>query len=285
MFCEAFAYEGNWILGRFFEEEHDEIVEEMSIYTNFMLKNARYFEGQRKKNSVGVLYCDQGMLEDGDRHYSYLGLCQALAELNIQYDTIFTGNELFGFDDIDMGDPADYQAILLPMANSFTVAQTRTLAKLAATGRNIVIYGPDASQLPEAPNITRYGDLGLEFMNSFLDEQRDRIRKTLPASFKPLVEEVADSSVKAVFYEKEELECCVLHLINYDYVSESDMIKKKENLEVTLQLPSAYAAAKHALILAPGQEEVKIDLGRTGMQATFQVPGLETYALIVFNKP
>ncbi len=285
MFCEAFAYEGNWILGRFFEDEHDEIVEEMSIYTRFMLKNAKYFEGQRKRHAVGVLYCDQGMLEDGDRHYSYLGLCQALAELNVQYDTIFTGNELFGFDNLDMESIADYQALLLPMANSFTVAQTRTLAKLAATGRNIVIYGPDGSKLPEAYNIARYGDLGLEFMNSYLVEQRERIRKTLPASFKPVVEEVSDSSVKAVFYEKEELECCVLHLINYDYVSESDMIKTKENLEVTLRLPSAYAAAKHALILAPGQEEVKIAMRRAGAQATFQVPGLETYALIVFNKP
>ena len=285
MFCEAFAYEGNWILGRFFEDEHDEIVEEMSIYTRFILKNAKYFEGQRKKNAVGVLYCDQGMLADGDRHYSYLGLCQALAELNIQYDTIFSGNELFGFDDLDEEQLLGYEILLLPVANSFTLSQLKALEAYAASGRSIVIYGQDNSQLPATSNISRCGDLGLEFMTSYLDESREKIRKSLPTSFQPMVRAVSEASVKAVFYERDNADCCVLHLINYDYLSESDMIRGKQNLRVTLRIPAAYEKAQTGMLLAPGRPVSRVSFERAEGLITLQIPNLEVYSMVVFEKP
>jgi len=122
-------------------------------------------------------------------------------------------------------------------------------------------------------------------MTSYLDESREKIRKSLPTSFQPMVRAVSEASVKAVFYERDNADCCVLHLINYDYLSESDMIRGKQNLRVTLRIPAAYEKAQTGMLLAPGRPVSRVSFERAEGLITLQIPNLEVYSMVVFEKP
>lgn len=166
MYAEAFAFEGNWALGWWNEEMHwprGELAPDSLVpLTRYVRRWHRIYEGPRRANDVAILYSNQAVLEESQRHRSYVGLAQALGSLGVQYDVVYAGDDRFGEAPLRVEDLAGHGIVFVPAANALTEQQVRVLEGHAGSGGHVVAMEPVDPALNTA-DIEVIDDLGLAF--------------------------------------------------------------------------------------------------------------------------
>ena len=120
--------------GQFFAQHHD-----------------RYYAGTRPEARIGVVYSFASYIwdmyptrwdGDGPAHCrEYYGVCQALLDANLQFDTVFLGEgRIFPEEQPDR--LSDFDVVIAPSAYALTDGNANALASYVATGGKLVRSGP-----------------------------------------------------------------------------------------------------------------------------------------------
>jgi len=120
--------------GRFFAEHHD-----------------RYYARSRPEAQIGVLFSSASYTWDmypthwtlkGPAHCrEYTGVCQALIDANLQFETVFLGDGRL-FPDEAPGALSDFEILIAPSAYALTEANLNALADYVTAGGILVRSGP-----------------------------------------------------------------------------------------------------------------------------------------------
>ncbi|HJN18823.1 MAG TPA: hypothetical protein QGH10_25185, partial [Armatimonadota bacterium] len=131
-----------------FEGPRDEMARVASFFSDH---HDRYYTGTRPEARVGVIYSYASCVWDmyplkwsrpGPAHsMEYYGVCQALLDANMQFDTVFMGDGgVYADEQPEALD--DFDAVIVPSAYALTDRNLSALAEYVANGGNLVVSGP-----------------------------------------------------------------------------------------------------------------------------------------------
>jgi hypothetical protein len=286
MFAEAFATEGNWGIGWWATQmgwPRDELApESLADLTRFVKEHDRLYEGPRTAARIAVLYTMQGVLADPDRHDSYFGLAQALSELNVQFDVLYSGDDRFLEVPLSEEELGGYEIVLAPTANDLTERQRSALSAYVAGGGHLIAVGPAVPDLTREAGVRTVHDLGREYR---FGDQRSALDdlSQLVGGVGRIVLGASGSGVHATAYVREDLPGLVVHFVNYNYDPFSDSIAAAENIEVQVERPSAFDDTWQLSVLTPGGETRSVPYTIESGTIRFVLPELDVYAVALFT--
>jgi hypothetical protein len=279
MFLEAYAHGGRW--GYYWwpgvdAETRREATapEPLKAWIRFIDAHRELFEDATPANDLAVLYVDGPIMRRPETHAKFVALAQALEESGFQFDVRYVGDGAFNPDDVDPEMLRRYRAVLLPEARNLGAAPTAALEAFARDGREIVVY----SESPLDPSLVRHEDGGVlvDFWNEYRDEDRERVAAAL-AGFETSRIRTSPASVRALRYAVGERQ--VVHLLNYDYTPDTDVVTPAHGVEV--RVPWTGGVASCTEIQPDGTRELasRID----GDHLFIDVPELDLYALVAIG--
>jgi hypothetical protein len=284
MYSEAFAFEGNWALGWWNEESgwpRDELAPpSLASVTRFVARWHRLYEGSRPANPVAVLYADQGVLANPQRHQSFFGLCQALGALDVQYDVVYAGDDRFGDPPLADDALAGYDVVLAPTANELTQQQVTALGSYVDGGGEVIALEPVTHALEELPGVEVIDDVGLALQGGdvgALDPLEEAIGDIGRVRLSPEGDDVLVTS-----YLREALPGLVLHFVNHDYRVFGDSVQPATDVVVEVDRPASFADSWTLWVLAPGEEPRTVPYDVESGVVRFTLPRLDLYAVAVF---
>jgi hypothetical protein len=284
MYAEAFAFEGNWALGWWNEESgwpRDELAPaSLASLTRFVAHWHRLYEGPREANPVAVLYANEGVLANPQRHQSYFGLCQALGVLHVQYDVVYAGDDRFGDPPLADGALGRYEVVLAPTANELTRQQAAALGRYIEDGGRVLALEPVTPALEELPGVEVIDDVGLAYRAGdvgALDELESALGDVGRVRLSP---EGAGAIVTS--YVREALPGLVLHFVNEAYRPFADVVEPATDIEVQIDRPPSFDDSWKLWVVAPGDEPRTVPYEVESDVIRFTLPRLAVYAVAVF---
>ena len=285
MYAEAFASEGNWALG-WWNEEMDwprgELAPATLVpLTRFVRRWHRLYEGPRRANEVALLYSNQSVLAESQRHRSYVGLAQALGTLGVQYDVVYGGDARFGDTPLRSDDLARYRLVFAPAANDLTDRQIDGLEGAAAAGTRVVALAPVDPRL-DATDIQVIDDVGQAFRAGDGAATLDVLE--------PIVGDVGRvrlgpgaEGILVTTYERDTLPGFVVHLVNERYRPLDDVVEPAVDVEVAVARPRSFEPGWTLWSLLPGRAPTEIPYEVDGDLLRFTFPRVDVYGVAVFT--
>jgi hypothetical protein len=280
MFLEAYAHGGRW--GYYWWPGVDvearrraTAPDTLKTWIGFIDANRELYEATTSMNDVAVLYADGPIMRRPETHVKYVALAQALGELGFQFDVRYVGDGAFNPDDLDPATLRGYRAVLVPEGRDLGPGPTAALEAFARAGGEVVVF----SESPLDRSLVRQGDADVlaRFWREYQDRDRERIAGVL-AGFDGWRVGTSPASVRAIRYVLGDRH--VLHLLNYDYASESDRVQPAKDVEV--RLPWGGGLASCTEIRPEGKRELASRLD--GAHLVVEVPEIELYALVVAGR-
>jgi hypothetical protein len=280
MFLEAYAHGGRW--GYYWwpgvdAETRRKATAPDTLKTSigFIGANRELFEDPEPANDLLVLYPDGPIMRRPETHFAFVALAQALGELGFQFDVRYVGDGEFNPDDLDAATLHGYRAVLVPEGRDLGATPTAALEAFARDGGEVIVY----SESPLDPSVARREDPDVlpRFWREYRDEDRERIASAL-AGFEPSRIRTAPASVRTVRYVRGDSQ--VLHLLNYDYVPDSDTVTPAK--DVLIRVPWGGGVDSCTEIRPEGTRQLVWRLD--GDHLVIEVPEIELYSLVVVGK-
>lgn len=281
MFLEAYVNGGRW--GYFWWPGVDDetrldatVPPETAAYTRFITENRRYFEGSVHGNSMAVLYLDSCVIDSPADHFDFIALAQALAEGGYQYDVVYSGDGNFASDALPADRLSQYAVVMAPHVAGATAQQLAALdAYSGLEGSQLVTFAPALSHYRSEGTLDR--TLLSDFWLEYRDSDRDRILATVPALEGARIVSSL-STVRVV--SRDSGDEVALHLLNYDYREDGDVITAASDFTVELDWGPSVAAATLRTLDKAIELRTRVSRGRL----TITVDFLEVYALVVVRR-
>ena len=239
-------------------------------YTRFLKANEGMYHDAETCFDVAIIYSFASAIWDQARGRSavpvhwlqYYGLCEALQDMNVQYDVVLMGDGEVIPDKTTLNDLLKYKVLLVPSCYSLSDRQIEMLKEYASRGGRLIIAGSFAT-LDEGGK-TRKRDVESELRTAgvlvlpdldfepYMVDKMEKAAETIREKLKPIVGEgsvqVDTPMVEALLNKKsEELHC---HLVNMDY-GEYGFAEKKD-LKVKIRLPEGFKMnGKQPVLMSP----------------------------------
>jgi hypothetical protein len=279
MFLEAYAHGGRW--GYYWWPGVDPEArrqatapDTLKTWIGFIEGHRELFEDTTSMNDIAVLYADGPIMRRPETHAKYVALAQALGELGFQFDVRYVGDGAFNPDELDATSLARYRAILLPEARDLGDAPTAVLEAFARGGGEIVVF----SESPLDPTLARHEDGRVleDLWREYGDADRDRIAAILADLVASRIR-TSPSSVRAVRSALRDRQ--VVHLLNQDYATETDVIEPARDVEV--RVPWSGETGTCTEIGRDGTRELASRVEDDDL--VIEVPEVDIYALLVLG--
>lgn len=283
-FAEAFAFEGNWGLG-YWGSDHDWTADalapaELSSYTAFVRSLRPLYEGPRAPGELAVVYSEHSVISDPGKHDSFLGLCHALGELNVQYDVIYLPDGYVRDGGIDAAALGRYSTVLVPSAVAFTDTQRREMGKFATGGGTLIALGPVDPGL----NVTaKYANVGREHRAGKREKAMTELKKALKG-LQQRVRKPADRGVMVAVYERNRNPALVVHLVNQRYTPSTDAVESLRDVDVEIVRPQSFDDDWRLFLYRPGHKAYELPYAVKNGVVGFSVPALDIYAVATFMR-
>jgi hypothetical protein len=243
--------------------------------TTFVTARRDLYEGAR------TTYADAALvLFSPETWIPYSGIAQALAESNVQFDT------LVPFDGIGLTAERlqPYPTVAVATLEGASRADIQALNDYVRGSGRAVIFGTATNpDLLSHTRISRVGaDLGSIYLTDYSNLTRRRIRQLVLAQAPPRLTLNQDlRKVVATAYTGNGM--LVVHLVNYDHRFADDRVTEQVDLVLTVRHPGG---VKHRLAavyspdagLPPG-----VELQVTDQATTVKLPRLRHYAVVVLR--
>jgi hypothetical protein len=184
-----------------------------------------------------------------------------LANAAVPFDVVIWADGVTAPDRAGAGELARYSTVVLPDVFALTDAQADAVAGYLAGGGTVVVTDRRAANLPQHDRVLTAGSAALD---GLLPHGR---QVELPVSAAANLQQLADGSF-------------ALHLVNYDYSSETDAVRTVPDVPLCVRLPKDKEAA--TLVTTDGR---RTPLPLTAEDGAHRVtlPSLELYSIVVFH--
>jgi hypothetical protein len=302
LFAEAYTGEGALLVNPV-----EEVAKEpVARYAKFVREHIRLYRDCEEVAPVAVLYSYD---IDAEAHqWSYWGLAQALYESGVPFSTIYVTSEKSGWSELSPEALGEYEVVFIPMSGSLTEEQRSAVsAYVRDEGGTAIVLEADSGFSAGAVDDTgkrrtgRFiemgGDstrssisddgLGAAYWASYSDECRRALVDTALSCLtegSPLIIPQNQREWSAVAYAQPDSDRAIVHVLNYDYDSEHDAFRPKEDVSIRLD-PSAFGLSGESFrctALSPDRDG-PIDLAciRRGEYLEMTIPLLRQYELII----
>jgi hypothetical protein len=270
----------------------------------FILDHRDLFEPEGDTGaSVAILYIEN----KGQRYRtrSFMGMAQALSESSIPYDVIVDGDGGFVPVTLTAGALAKYALVIIPQALYLEPPQKEAIERYVRDGGTVMTSDPksfdiDGQQveviqgsgkfviLPKV-EIAGHGQLDLAeaYFYVYEDKMRRQIAEWASQESETVIEVLNGAPLVCAYpsFQRQEKRVLV-HLINFDYISEEDQMRPKENITLRVKRPSFYNEGKKVRVYSPDFPADALALSLTprlkGDFIELTVPKLDVYSVIVF---
>ena len=272
-------------------------------FSRFISDNQDVLQGAAPMPDAGVVFSFASEIWDywvnpaskePNHVLQYYGLCQALTDMSIQYQTIFAADGTILPDTLSLEDLLKFPTIIVPWAYALNDAQVNLLKEFAMSGKKLVIAGsfalfdeekiqretgPDAEL--QAAGASLVPDLDLEtYLNDPRGDSAPGILEQVAMLVPRRLVNVSNTSVTAHLQVKPGKLLC--HLINRD-LRESGFTPQHD-LQVRFTLPPNFKVSDGSIsFLTPDEspgERTSLQLVQQQNAQEVTVPQLETYGLL-----
>jgi len=238
---------------------------------------------------------------------SYYGTGLALFEGGIQYDVLFSGDGYMMKNKIRLKTMQNYPVIILANAANMSHKQVKLVMDYVAQG-GIGIGDPFGNyMIDEFPadwinfwyeGIHNFGkgrfvtvsntkELGAIYYKRRKPANRKPIIKAITPYSPPEITSTAPENINFLVYTDSNNQKIALHMVNYRYNLDSDMVTAATNFVVTLSLPDGFSLkGKKATLYSPDLAnpiQVKIQKKKKTATAKLKIPNLDYYNLLVIE--
>jgi|GEM_PF-884847 len=291
--AECFANRGSFVNYYFRIEGKENNWENVERICNFVQNNQQFYDDpQILQTDVAILYLySEGMRTKSD---TYLGCAQALAESDINYDVVFSGDDNYIEDRLIPDDLSSYEVLLIPNVINITDNQQQIISNYVESGGVAIVFDNAPLNLPATPGEHSHGngtyfslqtqhqeDIGSQFYRSYSSNLREKIAQSIQNYTAPLFEiEGYDGTVVGTCYQQEDR--LLLHLVNYDYGQLLDVMREKNDISIQIKQPSFEIG--EIIVYSIDSNPRPLSFTRRDGYIEFTVPSLRLYDLVVLQK-
>ncbi|MGF1452731.1 MAG: hypothetical protein ACFB21_11735 [Opitutales bacterium] len=273
----------------------------------FVREHPFAFSGEPHRR-VGVLYSYPSDYVNYIRD-RWGGVAFALLDAQVQFDVLSLGDDIFMEDTFVDEDLSGYNTLVLPWAKNMTRAQTDRLLAWVDGGGELIIIGEDTGSRqvrnehfdrPEWNGATQLGSQeygegeihvlpfgwGLDYFETRDPQQRPELIQYLGDLPTALTASDAPSTLHLRARQAASEPLLMIHALNYDFDTETQVITLSPAVTVEVSLPSELADAEdlQAYQLTPGQSvRLPVTRGAEAGRATVEVDPVNVYAAIVLT--
>ncbi|MFZ4843392.1 hypothetical protein [Mycetocola saprophilus] len=204
------------------------------------------------------------------RPASYWQTVEHLSRSARVFDTIVLPDEELRATDVTDAQLATYSTVVVPDAWNISAGQHALLVTFLNAGGRVVVNGAYATEL--APEIAAEV---LEHAGTVIVDGFEKIAAETPQEVLGDLGEKAAASVHVLADGG-----TALHLVNFDYVDESDLIVSRPDFTVGLRTEESFTSA---VFFEPGAEPVTLPVTVTDGVASVTLPVFNAYAIVRFN--
>jgi hypothetical protein len=211
---------------------------------------------------------------------AYSGLAQALAESNVQFETVTP----FGDQPLTATALLAHRTVVVATLDEASPGEVAMLNEYVARGGRLVVFGTERPPaLVVSPMVVLVNqDLGTDYLNNYRDATRLAIRQKALGSATPLLRLSRDDrTVLATAFRR--AGTLVIHLLNYAHDFARDTVADRTNLTLTLQLPAGTSYQQVALSSPDANPPRPTVSRRTQTSMTIAIPRLRRYAVLVLS--
>lgn len=301
LLMEAYAAQGGFIIPFTGFDDTDE--NRLKQHTQFVQQQIEFYQEVESVASIGVLYAHSE--ESPPHHWSYLGVTQALYESGLPFSVLFTSSTQAGYPAPSLEKLNRYEVLLLPITVSMAPQTADVIQRYAEQGGTVLLFDRDHPfDATWEPGFHADGDggflvitpeqsmsIGERYYRAYDDATRlqlvDAVRTYLAQSHPILWAENHRAWAPLVYTQPEE-QRVLMHLLNYDYLPDSDEFEPKHNLTIRLDLSIVDGLGEdtksQCMAYAPQRvEPMLLDCRQVGDQLEMTVPALFQYELIVIE--
>jgi len=299
LFAEAYANQSAYMLYHIPAYKMDKQWKKCADAAGFILNQHAIYEAEQSVySSVAVLY----LYGEGIRtkSFNYLGIAQALAESNIPFEVVFSGDGYYLKDTLTLRELSKYTLILIPSVLDITDNQKEVIKKYVAEGGRAIIFDPWELNIYKSEGEIKFGkgsfiiipslkvegkleDLGTAYLLTYNDMIRKNIEKIVNTYIESAI--IIDGSNREIIaypYHQYKEKRLVIHLINYDHNLKNDKVKNKRNLRIRIKKPDFYTEQREAFMISPdfkGRITLPIILRNGYLE--LKIPELKVYNIII----
>ncbi len=291
--AECFANRGSFVNYYFRIEGKENTWENVERICKFVQDNQDFYDNpQTLHTDVAILYLySEGMRTKSD---TYLGCAQALAESDINYEVVFSGDGRYVQDQLSIDELADYDVIMIPNVLNITDNQQQIISSYVESGGVAIIFDNGPLDLPSTPGEHSYGngtyfslqiqnqeDIGSQFYQTYDSSLREKIVQSLLNYTDSLFEiEGHEGTVVGTCYRQEDR--LLLHLVNYDYGSFLDIMHEKTDVSIRIKQPEFEVG--EIVVSSPDFVQQHLPFTEKDGFLEFTIPKLRLYDLVVLQK-
>jgi len=247
--------------------------------------------------NVAILYVEN----EGQRFQTnaYQGVAQALSESQIPFGIVTDGGDALLAANLNAAALEPYDVLVLPNA-LFLVEQQKqalegymeqggTVLMSPAPGHEAEMWSSEHDNAIPLPVVDANGtemDLASAYFQTYDDAQREQLASLVREHADNMLEVDGLDRTACVFpYIQDAEQRVVLHLVNYDYDKEANVMRPKTDITIRLKQPEFMTAARegklYSLDLPDAVDGQAISCELADGYLVVQVPELKNYSLIV----
>lgn len=277
--------------------------EELQSFVDFLWAHGRFFEGVEPDNPVAVVWSLPSRIWrrlprwgippnpwSGPGVNSFLGTTDLLRESQIPYDVLVFGHPQLWDDSEQLDRLREYGAVVLPNLLSVSDAQLSALDRYLSDGGSVIASGTPPSR---TVSFEPRDDVAALFDHEnavVLGNDPGRRYEEAGEADGTLVAALQDSGIQPASTTTDPAICVnrsvqtdprrlLLHVLNYDYDSETDSFARKR--DVTIRLPVSDTDVEVARYYSP-QTVTNLDVVRNDGTVEVVVPELVEWGFVAF---
>lgn len=301
LFMEAYAAQGGFIIPFAGFGAHEEKI--VKQHTQFVQQHAEFYEAVESVAAIGLLYAHSD--DSPPHHWSYLGVTQALYESALPFSVLFTSSTQAGYPAPSLEQLSRYEVLLLPITVAIAPQTVEAINRYAEQGGTVLLFTTmHPFDVAREPGFHAVGDggflviapqqstsIGETYFNTYDNALRMQLVSAVRAylsTSQPIVLPENHRDWATLVYTQPEEQRIIMHVLNYDYIPDSDEFQPKHNLEIQLDLSAfdllGQGAASQCLAYAPQRAEpVLLDCRQIEEYLDITIPELFHYELIVIE--
>jgi hypothetical protein len=299
LFAEAYANQSAMMLYHIPSFKLEKQWQKCGEAAGFVLSHRDIYEAEQSVySSIAVLYLYSEAMRT--KTSAYLGLAQALAESNVPFEVVFSGDNNYLQDTLTLQELKKFKLILIPSVLGITDNQKEVVKRYVREGGKAVIFDPRDLNIYESKGEIKFGKGSFIIMPSlevkgiwqdpgtaYLLTYNDTIRKDIDKTIKTHVEDsitIEDSNRRIIAFPYYQFgkRRIVIHLINYDHNLKNDEVRTQKNIRIRIKKPDFYTDPTEAFMISPDfKDKIILPIVVRNDYIELRVPELKVYNIII----
>ena len=232
------------------------------------------------------------------------GICNLLLDAHFQYDVLFSGDDDWMKDKLNLETLERYEVVILPNTRNLSDKQVSLLLSYVDSGGQVVGFGDIGTRDEKGHEVYREqlrslivkgvhsygrgefiymeGKPGSDYFNSRYASTREEFAKLLKGLTQLNILTNANENVAMLEYWNGDTGSLVIHLINYAYDINAQCLSSQQNMDLEVVLPEELVGRDLTLhYSSPDWTGVQeLEYKSSGGNIRFQVPKLDFYGVV-----